>query len=335
MSGVAIARSDRVDRLRGLALCLVLFGHALEPWWQDPTIGQIYRALYVFHVPLLAFLSGRCAPDRDGVLRIIDSLLVPYVVLEFFYLLFCTWWNGFVPRYPPFFAPQWTNWYLVSLASWRLLWKRFGHLTLLPWLAWGLALVAPCFFSSWLVELSLGRTISFFPWFLAGAYSRTWLGDRPFSRVTRTAAMMLSVLMALALLRYYRASFYSLYGAASYEFAGLTPARGMGLRIVAWAAAAALIAGLWIGLPRSRVLSRIGRHSLYPFVLHPYFVIPLRDYLYLKHWSLGVSVFYLAAGSLGIAYFSVMPMARRLVNGVVASALRLTRVLRRPEVETE
>jgi acyltransferase len=72
----AMARIQLVDIARGIAILLVLFGHAIEVFFQSPHLGPVimtvWKFIYSFHVPLFYFLSGVVAP-RGSVARIIRS----------------------------------------------------------------------------------------------------------------------------------------------------------------------------------------------------------------------------------------------------------------------
>ena len=71
-----MARIQLVDIARGMAILLVIFGHAIEVFFQNPQIGPtimtIWKFIYSFHVPLFYFLSGVVAP-KGSMGRIIRS----------------------------------------------------------------------------------------------------------------------------------------------------------------------------------------------------------------------------------------------------------------------
>ena len=53
--------------LKLLLIFLVVYGHAIEPSIsEDPSLYRIYRLIYLFHMPLFAFLSGLFVKSASG-----------------------------------------------------------------------------------------------------------------------------------------------------------------------------------------------------------------------------------------------------------------------------
>ncbi|NTW28008.1 MAG: acyltransferase family protein [Coriobacteriia bacterium] len=117
MSGVNLSRDQSIDALKGLAIVLVVVGHAIiDAGSVDPgeqgvvNMGPIWISLatasspplsliYSFHLPLFAFVSGLVMwPPRDyslttSILSRVRGLLVPY--MAWFVLLYAV---RFVPH---------------------------------------------------------------------------------------------------------------------------------------------------------------------------------------------------------------------------------------------
>jgi fucose 4-O-acetylase-like acetyltransferase len=51
-------RDKSIDALKGLAITLVVIGHAIQKNIQDPNNNYVYQLIYSFHMPLFMFLSG-------------------------------------------------------------------------------------------------------------------------------------------------------------------------------------------------------------------------------------------------------------------------------------
>lgn len=75
-------RNASVDIAKGLGILLVVFGHN---WIVQHDIGELYRIIFSFHMPLFFFLSGIfLSPDKgfgQALRQRADSLLKPYFVV--------------------------------------------------------------------------------------------------------------------------------------------------------------------------------------------------------------------------------------------------------------
>lgn len=141
-SGVRLSRDRSVDALRGLAITLVVLGHAIldagavlhggqglvnmGPFWVPlATASNIpLSLLYSFHMPLFAFVSGlvmwprRNHPLGAGIVSRSRSLLVPY--LAWFVVLYAVNWSphptgGFGPALVDAVVGRGGLWYLYAL----------------------------------------------------------------------------------------------------------------------------------------------------------------------------------------------------------------------------
>lgn len=213
-------RDAYFDNARLWLMVLVVVGHAVEPLATaalpglaaQPWAASFYRALYLFHMPLFAWLSGYFAPGPqsgapppsptspspashvaparvdalEGLGKTAARLLVPYLLFQLLYQAFDAW----LFRHPfelRLLQPYWLLWFLVSLCCWRALLlpfsavfsrfaappRRSGPAALL---LLGLAVLAALLAGT--VDAigyrySLSRTLVFFPAFLLG-----WLAAR-------------------------------------------------------------------------------------------------------------------------------------------------------------
>jgi fucose 4-O-acetylase-like acetyltransferase len=75
-------RNAGIDVAKGIGILLVVFGHN---WIVQHDVGEMYRVIFSFHMPLFFFLSGVfLSPDKDlgqMIRQRADSLLKPYFVI--------------------------------------------------------------------------------------------------------------------------------------------------------------------------------------------------------------------------------------------------------------
>ena len=161
--------------LKILLLFLVVYGHWIEPYIEAvPWAGCLYRVIYTVHMPLFVFLSGTFLTSGKRAKAQAVRMLALYLAAQGVAVLA----RGAVGSPLPFHRPYWHLWYLLSLSQWSALcWglERWGRLSSRPlWvrggallLAVGIGCGAGCV--PWIGrDLSLSRTLVFFPYILAG-----------------------------------------------------------------------------------------------------------------------------------------------------------------------
>ena len=73
------SRIEYIDIARGIAILLMIVGHAIKP-------GLKYAFIFSFHMPLFIIVSGFFYRDKSfksTLLNIIKKLIVPYVLCAF------------------------------------------------------------------------------------------------------------------------------------------------------------------------------------------------------------------------------------------------------------
>ncbi len=159
-----------IDNARFLLICLVVVGHAVEPAvGQVDFLRHLHIAIYSFHIPLFAFLSGYFADRaRRGLLRDVTGLLVPYLVFQVLYSVADFYAGGRETFFVSLITPTYLTWYLVSLLCWRWMARVFERIPLAIPVAFALG-VGVGYLEFVDYRLSLSRTVVFFPFFLIGA----------------------------------------------------------------------------------------------------------------------------------------------------------------------
>lgn len=191
MSGAAVS-STRIalwDNARFVIIVLVVIGHAVSTVRDQSALSYgIYTFIFLFHMPAMIALSGYFshADARPKVVRSTLQLLAVWLIWEGIWALIHLVVEGQLPGDKFLVAPAWTLWFLVSLATMRILLPYLARMRHPLLLAIALAL-ASGFTPAIGTEFSAARTLSFLPFFVLGwmARSRGWLTGDWFVRPTR------------------------------------------------------------------------------------------------------------------------------------------------------
>lgn len=291
----APARIALWDNARFLLIVLVVIGHTLSTIRTDSALSfAIYASIYLFHMPAMIVLSGTFAKPEVSQKAAVATvrLLLTWLVFEGLWAVIRFLVAGKVLSSSFLVAPAWTLWFLVTLATMRILLPYLARLrapltvSILLALAAGLspAIGTP---------FSVSRTLCFLPFFVAGwlARERGWLGGdwflRP-SRGLRAAAWAVFAALALGfallpnLRREWRIDRWLTWRddyATLLDLGGwATPLAGAGIRLALIAVAALLTLALLIVVPRGHsVMTVWGTRTLFVYLLHGFAVYGLRE----------------------------------------------------------
>ena len=272
-----MSRNYRFDNIKFILITLVVFGHFLE-LIDGPTSDNLYRVIYLFHIPAFIFITGYFAKFNPG--KIVRNLIIPYVILQSLYLpyhnLFLLEKDAFTFQ---FTRPYWLLWYLMTVAFYYVLIPFFETNNRRK----QILIVAASIVVSLLAGfdknigyfLSLSRFFTFLPFFLAGYYLAK---DNTLKKISSkkqkfiilpliaaTGAIFSIIYIINSPIRYE-----VLYGSYFYEAMNYGPDFKLLL---------AMFAICWIMLllyvvPNKKIpgLSLIGKNTFTIFVLHGFFI---------------------------------------------------------------
>ena len=277
-------RAAYLCNLKLALLVLVVLGHSLE---QTGGRGSLlYRGIYLFHMPLFAFVSGLFLKTKKQCLRQAKTALALYLPTQSAALLF----QRLIGQALHPLTPFWHLWYLLSLFWWSLLaalccalLRRFPRAAPALFLISAAAALLGGLLPAGRV-LSLSRTLVFFPYVLLGLLCPKELANGPSlrCRVALIAAGLAGLIPAAALLSLAPTAF--LYRADSFAALALTVGEGMLLRALCLSAACGMGALLLALIPARRLsVSAIGGDTLPAYLLHVLFLPPLA--LFWPGWS--------------------------------------------------
>lgn len=267
-------RCTYLCNLKLLLIVLVVLGHSLEQI--NAQGSMIYRIIYLFHMPLFAFMTGLHLKTVKKSLRQARAAALLYVPVQGIIVLAGQLAGDSSMRLT---VPFWHLWYLLSLCLWALLatavclWlERHVHggaILLLAAVACSLLCGALPFGKL----LSLSRTVCFFPFVLSGILCPVRLqeGLTVKARCLLAAAGGLGIMPLWAVLKNVPYDFF--YHVAGYDKFSFPVLEGCLLRGFSLLAAVCLGALILAAVPgRKLPMTKIGGDTLPAYLLHIAFV---------------------------------------------------------------
>lgn len=269
-------RNHHFDNIKALLIFLVVFGHLIEPLLDIELFKITYFIIYSFHMPLFIFLAGYFANPTTKGLKKTAKLLVKYELIYglIFLLLFGTSGNppngGLLEAIAYALQPIWVLWFLLSLIGWRLLLIAYEKhpVAIVVIIS---VIIGFNFIPFNFRILSLGRTLSFFPYFLLGYLAKKHKFN--FHRIERNrtfAFYFLGILLVFWTLFSATINEELLYGATSLVDQGYNLLEISMFKINTYLVAISASIVVFNIVPRRELwISHIGLRTLPIFLWHP------------------------------------------------------------------
>ncbi|MGC3022587.1 acyltransferase family protein [Brevibacterium sp. FAM 24630] len=262
-------RDYRLDKAKGILIFLVVLGHLLEGisgWGMGYSRGLL-TAIYSFHMPAFVLLAGMTAKsDRLGERTLTFAVLAVATQPIYFY------WSELFGVEPDLeiTEPYWITWFLLAMVWWTLalpLVERFPTPMLCLSLAVGIfGGILPALD----YELSIGRTMTFFPFFVLGKlYGIRMLNWAAQLRAWEKGGLTVLAALTIAVLYLNDLDKKWFYGARGFEFLDSAIPYGVGVRVCIATSAISTIAVLFAWsehLPKFLVAT--GQRSLAIYIIH-------------------------------------------------------------------
>lgn len=189
------------DNARFILIVLVVIAHSVSTVRTQTSLGYgLYTFIYLFHMPAMIALSGLFskADATPKTVRSTAQLLITWVTWEVIWALIHFLASGRGLPESWLIAPAWTLWFLLTLATMRILLPyivRLRHpliFSVVLALAAGLTPVIG-------TQFSASRTLCFLPFFVAGwlVTNKGWLQGQWFTRPDRSTRVVAAVLLGV------------------------------------------------------------------------------------------------------------------------------------------
>jgi fucose 4-O-acetylase-like acetyltransferase len=330
----AAGRDPFWDNARWFAILLVVVGHTIEKQADSDVMAALYLAIYAFHMPLFAFLSGRFSSagpgSRASYGKLVTNLVVPYLVFNVLWFLLRSVVQGDVRL--DLAAPYQHLWFLVALLAWRLALPLVAALRY-PLTTSVVVAVGAGYTASIGPVFDSGKILGMLPFFVLGWVVRdrglpAWARGRrwatPQVKVLAAAVLLAAPLAAYTWIDHTRELRLRSWTQMTFNYAELGAPEWWagGVRLVLVALALLLGASVLVLVPRGR--NRItdwGSATMYVYMLHLFPIYLLRRETGFFEW-----------------FDSLPALALLVVAGIALTAVLSTTVVRqifRPVVEPD
>jgi|GEM_PF-2223676 len=285
-------RDSYFDNLKVTLIFLVVATHYAGMYGDIPSMRGFYNALCSFLMPEFIFISGYFSKKIISQRKSdVINLLIPYILLQLYHLLF-TKVSGLGNGSLNFTIPTFQNWYLLALFIWRLLipYFNFFNKTAAIMLIFAIS-VGIGFIPQFNKFLALHRAIYYMPFFVLGYFftDLKYLISRLHRYKTLFIVLFFCMTSAIMVVSYYskKLSFiityaylpsFGYHSLKYYSAKTLLPfiIRVLGMIssiIISWA-------NLFLIPMKKTWYSKFGRHTLYVFFFHMFFVWPIASFPY-------------------------------------------------------
>lgn len=313
-------RDPYFDNVRALLITLVVIGH-LFLTIDAPPARVMTTFIYSFHMPAFVFVTGYLSRRYTGTpreaTRLISTLAVPYLIFQTIHATLDTVIMG-RPFDVHVFQPAWTLWFLVGLLVWRIvtpLLKVLRYPMTVAVLASLLVPLSPGLDQTW----SMSRILGFLPFYVLGLVIDPAVLHRVRSgrwRVAGGAVLLVLFILAFQLSPGIRAS--NFYMDASYAEAGMGPLLGMGSRALSLLVGlVGTMAVLAITTSRQGWISRLGRYSLFVYLLHPMVLYPAQRLDVLQPYNTVADTVWLTLAAIALTCVLASPPVVWLTRWIV------------------
>jgi fucose 4-O-acetylase-like acetyltransferase len=320
------------DNARWLAITLVVIGHAILKLIADSdTAYTLYLFIYLFHVPVFVTVCGYFAkaqpPGYRGVKRLLTDIVFPYLIFETVWSLIDWAVRGKLSL--DYTTASWTLWFLIALGIWRV---ALPYLVMLRFpMVFALVIsVAAGYLDNVDSTLALARVAGLLPFFVLGWKLRHWDITKRWIQLRPAVAWRwrAGAIAVFGLVLFFLGAYidvwrdllirrFLLYD-EQYDSFGYDQWWAGGVRILVLAMGALLTLAFLTLVPRRKVVfTTWGAATMYIYLLHTFFLYPLRESGVLDHQPSPFVLIGMILLAIAISVFLSQPFIKKAFHWVI------------------
>ena len=283
-----------IDNLKGILIILVVIGHFIATIVKNNvTINILYNLINSIHMPCFMIISGYLSKsriDRKDVIGILNRLAIPYFIAQFAIWCFACCFPGGLAilgkNYQTtsqliWLKPNYHLWFIFALLIYNLVTmlisRRNLHFSII--LSYILSIFVGYLPNIFYMRLS--KLIAFYPFFLLGYSLEKKLIENIREKKLLKLIGLILILLWIGLFIIFNDNFYSNIFIMSKSYTKYPKSFGQFYPIISrvlFIPFASLISFSFIVLVSNvkKSYTDIGKNSLYPYILHGFFIIGLR-----------------------------------------------------------
>lgn len=320
------------DNARWLAITLVVIGHALLKLIADSdTAYTLYLFIYLFHVPVFVTVSGYFAkaqpPGYRGVKRLLTDIVFPYVIFETVWTLINWAVTGTLDL--DYTTASWTLWFLIALGVWRVALPYLVMLRLPMTFALVIS-VSAGYLDNVDGTLALDRIAGLLPFFVFGWKLRHSKLTKRWLHLSISAAWRwrAGAILLFGLVMFFLGAYigvwrdllirrFLLYDEQYHTF-GYDQWWAGAVRLLFLAIGALLTVAFLTLVPRRRVVfTAWGAATMYIYLLHTFFLYPLRQSGVLDNQKSPLVLIGVVLLAIAISVFLSQPFIKKAFHWVI------------------
>ena len=256
-------RNKLFDSLKFVLIFLMVYGHTLQ-YNSGHIVDTIFGFIYTFHMPLFIFISGYFSKNItwEKYKKSFISLIITFTIFQFIYS-FPIIFTGFKNWIIFFIKPK--GWYIIGLLVWRFLFliakDKVSKVSFLL-----ISFLFPLGVGFLDTEIFMFRILTFFPYFLLGAFCKEVSIVR-IRNINKLYAILFLVVVFISIYFIVNKEFLiSLFGEDSYIKNYSTRYKGFLYRILAYVLAITVSIGIINVIPDT--LGKYGSKTLEIYLMH-------------------------------------------------------------------
>lgn len=271
-------RNHYWDNIKGILMLLTVFAHVLfQLQSRSDFIENTVDYIYMFHMPAFVFVSGFFGKSEHS--RSKESILKLIFLYVIFNSLMC-----FIFGYTSLLMPVYSYWYLLALIAWRLTahhiekFKELRSILLVLFLFVG-------FFPSIDNTLSAARILCFLPYYMAGyTLSKEKSAELEKKSYIKRLPVGIGCIAAAAVIAFFSYDYFMYTDDALQMAAYSDPTDAVGRIMLLIISFLMIFALRNLSINKEiPLLTKIGRNSIWIFILHRPFTLWVSSYIEKKN----------------------------------------------------